>query len=87
MEDLDGILNSGEVPNLFEPDEKAEVMEVPQKLAVFVAVAVLVDVAVDVFFDVFVDVFFDVLVEVLVAVAVVYVFVVVTADHHNCTSH
>lgn len=28
VEDIDSLLNSGEVPNLFTPDEKAEVMEV-----------------------------------------------------------
>ena len=28
VEDIDSLLNSGEVPNLFSPDEKAEIMEV-----------------------------------------------------------
>ena len=28
LEDIDSLLNSGEVPNLFPPDEKQEVMEV-----------------------------------------------------------
>lgn len=28
LEDVDSLLNSGEVPNLFPPDEKQEVMEV-----------------------------------------------------------
>ena len=28
LEDIDALLNSGEVPNLFAPDEKAELMEV-----------------------------------------------------------
>ena len=28
LEDIDALLNSGEVPNLFASDEKAEIMEV-----------------------------------------------------------
>ena len=28
LEDIDSLLNSGEVPNLFIPDEKVEIMEV-----------------------------------------------------------
>ena len=28
LEDVDSLLNSGEVPNLFIPDEKVEIMEV-----------------------------------------------------------
>ena len=28
LEDIDALLNSGEVPNLFEPEEKAEIIEV-----------------------------------------------------------
>ena len=28
LEDIDSLLNTGEVPNLFAPDEKAEIMEV-----------------------------------------------------------
>lgn len=28
LEDIDSLLNTGEVPNLFPPDEKAEIMEV-----------------------------------------------------------
>jgi dynein heavy chain len=28
LEDVDSLLNTGEVPNLFAPDEKAEIMEV-----------------------------------------------------------
>ena len=27
LEDVDSLLNTGEVPNLFAPDEKAEIME------------------------------------------------------------
>lgn len=30
LEDIDALLNSGEVPNLFAPDEKAELMEVSE---------------------------------------------------------
>ncbi|ESO02212.1 hypothetical protein HELRODRAFT_65497 [Helobdella robusta] len=33
VEDIDSLLNSGEVPNLFTPDEKAEVMEAVRPLA------------------------------------------------------
>lgn len=33
LEDIDSLLNSGEVPNLFPPDEKQEVMEVGEGLA------------------------------------------------------
>lgn len=28
LEDIDSVLNTGEVPNLFAPDEKQEIMEV-----------------------------------------------------------
>ena len=31
LEDIDSLLNTGEVPNLFAPDEKAEIMEVNKK--------------------------------------------------------
>lgn len=28
LEDIDSLLNSGEVPNIYQPDEKAEILEV-----------------------------------------------------------
>lgn len=31
LEDVDSVLNTGEVPNIFAADEKQEVMEVPLK--------------------------------------------------------
>ena len=32
LEDIDALLNTGEVPNLFAPDEKAELLEVSSRL-------------------------------------------------------
>jgi hypothetical protein len=34
LEDIDALLNSGEVPNLFATDEKAEIMEVHVLIAI-----------------------------------------------------
>jgi dynein heavy chain len=34
LEDIDNLLNTGEVPNLFAADEKAEIMEVRSQLHV-----------------------------------------------------
>ena len=31
LEDVDGLLNAGEVPNLFELDERQEILEVAHK--------------------------------------------------------
>jgi len=37
LEDIDNLLNTGEVPNIFAADEKSEIMEVRQAiLAVFI---------------------------------------------------
>lgn len=35
MEDVDSLLNTGEVPNLFAVDEKAELNEVPLAICLF----------------------------------------------------
>lgn len=35
MEDVDSLLNTGEVPNLFAVDEKAELNEVPLVICLF----------------------------------------------------